>query len=138
MLKNTPLRKAAEFTERTRGPCADLRAATRKHRCHDPSARALGALPGSPACSDARVRSVYALTTPLHKTRSFTTAHLPRCAQRRRRAVLVKEIDDEPSTCSGYSMMTVLSRIESAATTEARPHRERDLFREQPITPART
>ena len=34
--------------------------------------------------------------TPLHKTRSFTTAHLPRCAQqRRRRAVLVKEIDDE-------------------------------------------
>ena len=94
VLKNTPLRKAADFTDRTRGRCADLRAATRTHTCHDPS-RALGALPGSPACSDARVRSAYALTTPLHKTRSFTTAHLPRCAQRCHRAVLVKVIDDE-------------------------------------------
>ena len=41
------------------------------------------------------MRSAYALTTPLHTTSSFTTAHLPRCAQRCSRAVHVKEIDDE-------------------------------------------
>ena len=76
-------------------PDAQISAQRRAHTCHDQSARALGALPCSPACSDARVRSAYALTTPLHTTSSFTTAHLPRCAQRCSRAVLVKEIDDE-------------------------------------------
>lgn len=95
MLKNTPLAKPSTLLTRRVARCADLRAATRAHTCHDASARALGVLPGSPACSDARVRSAYALTTPLHKTRSFTTAHLPRCAQRCHRAVLVKVIDDE-------------------------------------------
>ena len=76
-------------------PDAQISAQRRAHTCHDQSARALGALPCSPACSDARVRSAYALTTPLHTTSSFTTAHLPRCAQRCSRAVHVKEIDDE-------------------------------------------
>ena len=59
------------------------------------------------------MRSAYALTTPLHKTRSFTTAHLPRRAQRCHRAVLVKVIDDELFDMLGlqHGDLTVAHRI---------------------------
>ena len=74
---------------------AGLRTATRTHTCNGTGARALGALPDLLTCTDARVRSAPTLSTPLHTTIPFTTAYLPRCAQRCSRAVHVKEIDDE-------------------------------------------